>query len=249
MPRLLPSLSSWPVALLLCAGTALAGADAPGRWSTLTPLIAGTYGGGAAGTCTATPQSDVATGTIRVTADGKVRAPGIDIDVADSPIAHIERSRTASGFATSVALVGEGTTLAIGQVEGQALAQARAGGNTFFCDGVRLPTALARQSLALTFAPMLEAKTTISCSATPDGKQSPLPFALARGRASLGPHVLELARASDERLIRGPDGVLKYEAQLPDGRSFIVHYGDSGKVAAVVILDRGKDVMGCEVDD
>lgn len=249
MKRYAPILPACAAVLLLCAGAHQAAQAAPGRWSALTPLIAGTYGGKSGGSCTAQPALDDGTAAaIRVTPNGKVRAPGIDIDVTDSAIANIERRRTASGYATSVALVDGQASIAIGQVEGQALAQTRDGQHAFSCEGVRLPATLAKQALALTLARMLDTKDTIACSASPNGKTSPLAFALTRGHATLGEHVLRLADASDELITRGPDGVLKYHANLPDGRALIVYYEESGKVRNVAILHLGEDVIGCGPD-
>ncbi|AVR98345.1 hypothetical protein [Pseudoduganella armeniaca] len=240
-------------ALLLC--TALCqpanAAPATGRWSAVLPLLAGTYGGKAGGTCAAQPASaGSANGMIQVTAAGKVRAPGIDIDVANSVIADIERRRTADGTAVSVALVSadQKTSLAVGRVAGMDLAQTRAGPHAFNCEGVRLPAALDQQALVLTLAGMLDGNGTIECQATPDEKPRQLAFALARGRATLGEHALDLSTATDEQFSRGADGAAKYQAQLADGRSFIVYYDDNGKVRNIAILHRGRDVIGCGPD-
>lgn len=252
MKRTIPSVSAWTAAFLLCAAASQAVQAAPGRWSTLTPLLAGTYGGKAGGTCAAQPAVDgSAAGAIHVKANGKVQAPGIDIDVADSVIANIERRTTTAGIATSVALVSadQKTSLAVGRVGGMALAQARAGEHSFNCEGVRLPTALDKRALALTLAGTLDAAGTIECRATPDDKPRQLAFALARGRATLGEHTLDLAAATDELVTRGPDGVLKYHAVLLSGRTFVVYYDDAGKIRNIVILDQGKDVIGCGPDD
>ncbi|WEF32996.1 hypothetical protein [Pseudoduganella chitinolytica] len=252
MKRSISSMSAWTAALLLCAGASQATHATPGRWAALTPLLAGTYGGKSGGSCAAQPATEGgATGALQVKANGKVQAPGIDIDVADSAIANIERRTTAAGIATSVALVAadQKTSLAVGRVSGMALAQARAGEQSFNCEGVRLPTALDKQALVLTLAGSLDTAGTIECSATPDEKPHPHPFALARGRATLGEHTLDLAAATDELVTRGPDGILKYHANLRDGRAFIAYYDEGGKVRNVVILDRGKDVLGCGPDE
>lgn len=246
MNRRTLSLPACSAALLLCAS--LQPAHAAGRWATLTPLLAGTY----SGTCEAQPTTAGATnGSIHVAANGKVRAPGIDINMVDSAIINVERRRIAQGTATTVALVSadQQKSLAVGRVEGQALAQARDGQRAFNCTGVRLPAALDKQALALTLAGALDTTSTIECRAAPDDKPRQTPFALNRGHVRLGEHALDLSAAMGELLTRGPDGILKYHAELPDGRTFIVHHDETGKLKNVVILDRGKDVVGCGLED
>jgi len=246
MNRRTLSLPACTAALLLCAS--LQPAHATGRWATLTPLLAGTY----SGNCEARPATEGGTkGSIHVAANGKVRAPGIDIDVADSAIVNVERRRIAQGTATTVALVSadQQKSLAVGRVEGEALAQTREGPRSFNCTGVRLPAALDKQALAVTLAGTLDTAGTIECRAAPDDKPRQTSFALSRGRATLGQHALDLSAATDELLTRGPDGILKYHAELPDGRTFIAYYDETGKVKNVVILDRGKDVVGCGLKD
>jgi len=205
----------------------------PRPWTALTPLLAGTY----AGTCTATtPTSAGKPVAIVIGADGKVRAPGIAVDIGDSVLLHAERFVRNGVPSTSVALgsLDERTSLTLGG----AVARVRDGELAAECQGVRLRTALSAPLLAVALAARLDAAGTIACREKTSGPLQDTPFHIAQGRATLGKRTFDFARAESERVLSHRNGGYQYDTVMPGQQGFVAFYSAGGQLRAIgVALD------------
>lgn len=154
--------------LLLAALPGVTLADtAPAPFNALAPLLAGTY----TGTCKAKPDLDDAAGAsaITVSADGKVRAPGVAFDLHDSLL--MELSRTVAGGKPEMKAVfrtmyEESYFLLVPERDGYVVA-AKSDEHEFSCDDAKTTPGLNARPLWLSIAATLDAERTVACRRVP----------------------------------------------------------------------------------
>lgn len=233
--------------LLLAAlpGTALAD-TAPAPFDALAPLLAGTY----TGACKAKPDLDDTPGAsaITVSADGKVRAPGVEFDLRDSLL--MELSRTVAGSKPEVKAVFrtmyEESYFLLVPERGGYVAAAKSDEHEFSCDEVKTTPGLNASPFWLSMAAALDAERTVACRRAEHDTPRNVVFHLAQGKGRLDDQKLDLAHSGKETLVISQGRAMQYEARLANGRTFTVAYDVRGDIIGVGILAGDKPVIGCE---
>ena len=229
--------------LLLATAPALAGAlesAGPRPWTTLTPVLAGTYAGACTATTAAKTGKPVA---IVIGADGKLRAPGIAVDIGDSVLLHAERHVHDGVPGTSIALgsADERTSLRLGST----VASVRHGEQAVECRDVRLPAALSAPVLAVALAARLDASGTIACREKISGPLQDTPFRIAQGRATVGKRTFDFAQAESERLLSNRQGGYQYDTVMPGQQGYVAFYSAGGQLRGIGILLNDREMITC----
>ena len=220
-------------------------ARASAAFDALGPLLAGAY----TGTCEAKPYLEEAKGrsAITVSADGKVRAPGVAFDVRDSLLAELSRTtdnKTPQARAVFRTMYEESYFLLL--PEGDTYrAAAQSDKQEFGCERVTVTAALKDRPFALSMAAAVDIERTVACrNAEGDTPRNAL-FRLAQGQVRIDDQTLDLTHARRESLTIGQGRGMQYDAELVDGRIFAALYDNHGEIAEVGILAHGEPVIGC----
>ena len=215
-------------------------------FNALAPLLAGTY----TGTCKAKPAPDDASdaSAIAVSADGKVRAPGVAFDLRDSLLMELSRTvvnKTPQVRAVFRTIYEESYFLLLPEGDGYTAA-AKSDKQEFACERVKMASSLKERPLALSMAPALDVERTVACRRSESDAPRDTVFRLAQGQVRLDDQTLDLTRARKESLDIGQGRGMQYGAELADGRTFVVLYDDRGDIKEVGILAGEEPVIGCE---
>lgn len=247
MQRRFPNLSTLALALAACACGAPAAALAADPWPALAPVLAGTY----AGACRVKSGDHDGPATIAVGADGKLAAPGIAVDLRDSPVVKITRRTGADGARTDALLgatYGEWHFVLVPNMEGGNAAEAKQDGRVVACDDVGPLPALNRQALALSLAAMLDTTATMDCRAGQDDKPHQATLRMVQGKVTLDGHAFDPAAAREESVSIAAGQGMQYGAALPDGRMLVILYDRNGKARSAGLLQGDTPMVGCGPD-
>ncbi|WUR12295.1 hypothetical protein E7V67_021715 [[Empedobacter] haloabium] len=231
----------------LPAAVPAAAPAAPGPWSVIAPLVAGTY----AGTCGERPGAADAPGAIAVGADGMVRSTGIEFDPRDSELVELWRGPEGKAVRTKVVLrtmYEEAYFLLL--PEGDSYnAALKSGERTLGCKGVTTVPKLNERALAIALAPLLEASGSFECRNGAGEPPRTGTFRLAQGHVQLDRRKFDLTQPGTETLAISRGRGMQYSFLLNDGRGVTALYDARGKLKGAAAYERGVPVLGCGAED
>ncbi|NHZ96281.1 hypothetical protein [Massilia sp. CCM 8734] len=242
-PRLqalsMPLAAAW--LLLACGVTQAAAMPKTDYWAPVLASVAGTYDSECTQMYPDAPGAAGTRGPVVVSADGNVTGAGLaQASLADMGVL-LSRFREPNGAVSLSVLANKDarTVSFMAPAEGTRIASFGVEPNATRCK-IERPFEIARQSLYATYAGTLDAKMKLTCLFNTSKKETEVDYQLANGILKVADQVVDLNKATLERVKIEPNRNLSYNAHLADERRAVITMDAQGQLLRFRSI--GKDV-------
>jgi hypothetical protein len=229
------------------AGPATAGANAAPTvdyWSTIAPLVAGTYGG----SCLRPPSADAFKGAIVVAPDGKVSAGGLHNNLRKADISLASTIDNDKPVRSVNAMLNDFTLMLADKGPQRGLVSMVASGDqAVACEHDMQTSALRGVKIYALVAKFVDTPVRkVACIPTGALKTGEVDYSLAAGVLSVNGETFDL-NASKQESVLFTDGLsrLFYSSTLPDGRLIKINIDGQGKLAGLEGKGRNDQLYAC----
>lgn len=226
------------------AGAATNAAPAVNYWSTIAPLVAGSYGG----KCLRPPSADAFQGAIVIAPDGKVSAGDLRNDLRKADISLASTVDNDKPVRAMHAMLNDFTLMLADKGPQQGLVSMVAGGDqAVACEhDMQAPALRAMQVYTLVARFVDSADRKLSCIPTGALQRGEADYRLAAGVLSINGETFDLNTSRQESVLFTDSlSRLFYSATLPDGRRIKINIDGQGKLAGLEGKGKNDQLYAC----